>query len=142
MCAGIRLVHDPRMQQGSIRVVIADDVEALRALVRIALEEHPGIEVVGEASDGHEAVAAARELVPDVMLLDVSMPGYDGFEALIDIRELAPDVAVVMLSGFAAKRLAPQALELGAHSYLEKGVSFEAIAAAVRAAAGAGARLA
>jgi DNA-binding NarL/FixJ family response regulator len=139
--AGIRVVDDAQMQQGPIRVVIADDVEALRALVRIALEEYPDIKVAGEASDGHEAVAAARDLAPDVMLLDVSMPGYDGLEALIDIRELAPCVEVVMLSGFAATRLAPQALELGAHSYLEKGVSFDEIAAAVRAAAAAQPRL-
>jgi len=118
-----------------IRVVIADDVEALRALVRIALEEHADIAIVGEVSDGLSAVEAARDLTPDVMLLDVSMPGYDGLEALIDIRAQSPTVSVVMLSGFAASRLAPQAVELGAHSYLEKGASFEEIVGAVRSAA-------
>jgi DNA-binding NarL/FixJ family response regulator len=123
------------MPEHGIQVVVADDVEALRALVRLALEEHDDIEVVGEASDGRAAVAAAAELHPDVLLLDVSMPGYDGLEALIDVRRQAPEVAVVMLSGFAAARLAPQAIELGAHSYLEKGATFEEIAAAVRAAA-------
>jgi DNA-binding NarL/FixJ family response regulator len=119
----------------SIKVVIADDVEALRALIRIALEEFPDIVVVGEASNGHEAVALAQTLEPHVVLLDVSMPGYDGLEALIDIRKATPDVAVVMLSGFAASRLAPQALELGAEAYLEKGASFDEIVSAVRAAA-------
>jgi DNA-binding NarL/FixJ family response regulator len=125
------------MPEHGIQVVVADDVEALRALVRLALEEHDDIEVVGEASDGRAAVAAAAALRPDVLLLDVSMPGYDGLEALIDVRRQAPGVAVVMLSGFAAARLAPQAIELGAHSYLEKGASFPEIADAVRAAAGA-----
>ena len=123
------------MASSVIRVVIADDVEALRALVRIALEEHADIAIVGEVSDGLSAVEAARDLTPDVMLLDVSMPGYDGLEALIDIRAQSPTVSVVMLSGFAASRLAPQAVELGAHSYLEKGASFEEIVGAVRSAA-------
>ncbi len=116
---------------------MADDVEALRALVRIALEEHPDLQVIGEAEDGRHAVEMVRELRPHVVLLDVSMPGYDGLEALIEIRRDAPEVAVVMLSGFAASRLAPQALELGAHAYLEKGASFDEIARAVRAAAAA-----
>lgn len=125
------------MPADAIRVLVADDVEALRALVRLALEEHDDIDVVGEAADGRQAVALAAELAPDVILLDVSMPGCDGLEALIEIRRAAPAVAVVMLSGFAAARLAPQALEHGAHAYLEKGASFEEIVAAVRGAAAA-----
>ncbi len=123
------------VRANGIRVVIADDVEALRVLVRLALEEHADIAVVGEATDGREAVAIALEHRPDVILLDVSMPHYDGLEALVDIRREAPEVAVVMLSGFAAGRLGPQAVSLGAHAYLEKGAGFDEIAAAVRAAA-------
>lgn len=125
------------MTADGIRVVVADDVEALRALIRLALEEHKDIDVVGEAADGRQAVALASALAPDVILLDVSMPGCDGLEALIEIRREAPAVAVVMLSGFAAARLAAQALEHGASAYLEKGASFDEIAAAVRGAAAA-----
>lgn len=127
---------------GSLRVVIADDVEALRALVRLALEEQGDIQVVGEAADGHEAVRLTCELEPDVLLLDVSMPGYDGLEALVEVCRRVPRTSVVMLSGFAASRLAPQAKELGAHSYLEKGAPFETIVATVRTAAAQGSRCA
>ncbi len=128
------------MEPGTITVVVADDVEALRALVRIALEEQPDIVVVGEAPDGRAAVTMTRDLRPDVVLLDISMPGYDGLEALRDICQEMPDTSVVMLSGFAASRLGTQVLEAGARAYVEKGAPFDEIIAAVRSAAGSGCR--
>ena len=103
------------------RVVIADDVEDLRLLLRIALDAEGGFDVVGEAGDGAEAVAQVREHEPDLVVLDLSMPNLDGLEALSLIRAGTPGAQVVVVSGFAAERMAPAALAAGAIAYLEKG---------------------
>ena len=109
----------------SCRVFIADDVEALRLLWRTFLDEDPAIEVVGEAADGEEAVSGVRRTNPDVLLLDLSMPKLDGLEVIRALREEDSDTRVVVASGFAASRLAPVALELGAVAYFEKGGSVD-----------------
>lgn len=103
------------------RVFIADDVEALRMLWRELLAEDAGIVVVGEAADGRAALAGVRETQPDVLLLDLSMPHLDGLEVLRELRAGGARTAVVVASGFAGRRMAPAALELGAHDYFEKG---------------------
>jgi DNA-binding NarL/FixJ family response regulator len=115
----------------SIRVYLCDDVPEFRSLMRFALEDDQDIEVVGEAADGHGAVSGVRETLPDVVLLDLSMPGYDGLQAIPRLREVAPDTSIVVLSGFTAARMAPQVLAAGAHSYIEKGESFAGIRRAV-----------
>ncbi|HEX2017241.1 MAG TPA: response regulator transcription factor [Solirubrobacteraceae bacterium] len=120
---------------GSIRVLLCDDVPEFRALLRLALEDDPGLVVVGETGDGRACVDCVLAQRPDVLLLDLSMPDFDGLEALPQIRAQAPDTAVVVLSGFSASRMAEQVLAAGAAGYLEKGTSFEGIRAAVRAAA-------
>jgi PAS domain S-box-containing protein len=97
-------------------VVIADDSEEIRVLVRMLLELAGG----GYAADGHEAVAAADTLHPDLVLLDQSMPNLDGLTAIPRIREVSPGSAVVMLSGFSAARLSATALEQGATAYITK----------------------
>src|SRR4051794_5145920 len=89
-----------------IRVLLCDDVKAFRSLVRYALEDEEGIEVVGEAADGDEGIRQATELQPDVVLLDLSMPRCDGLEAIPEIARNAPDARIVALSGFAAQRMA------------------------------------
>jgi DNA-binding NarL/FixJ family response regulator len=116
------------------RVFIADDVEAIRALWREFLEEDPGIEVVGEAPDGESAVGGVLATLPDVLLLDLSMPRVDGLEVIRTLQRDMPDVRIVVASGFTAARLAPLALELGATAYLEKGITAEALREAVLAA--------
>jgi signal transduction histidine kinase/ActR/RegA family two-component response regulator len=103
-------------------VVLADDVAALRKLVRLALEAGGHFQVVAEAATGHEAIAKAREVQPDLVLLDLSMPELDGLEALPRVLEAAPRTHVVVLSGFNHVRMAPIALRLGASAYLEKGM--------------------
>lgn len=103
------------------RVFIADDVEALRALWRQFLTEDAGVEVVGEAADGEQAIAGVRDSVPDVLVLDLSMPRMDGLEVIRVLRAELPEVAIVVASGFAAGRLAALALDLGAAAYFEKG---------------------
>jgi DNA-binding NarL/FixJ family response regulator len=108
-----------------IRVVIVDDVAGLRRLFRIALEESRRFEIVGEAQDGVEAIAAAEQLTPDLMLLDLSMPRMDGLEALPRILLASPSTRVVVLSGLSQERMSVRARELGAAEFIEKGVTPE-----------------
>jgi DNA-binding NarL/FixJ family response regulator len=117
-----------------IRVLVCDDVEAFRALMRYTLQEDPGIEVVGEAADGVAAIGAAERLQPDVVLLDLTMPVLDGIDAIATVLERAPGTRVVALSGWGADRMAQAALDQGAVAYLEKTDDVQAIRAAVRAA--------
>lgn len=120
-----------------ITVVLCDDVPALRALLRAVLEEHPGIEVVGEAGDGGEVVEVATRTRPDVVLLDLAMPRVDGLQATSLILAASPGTRVVGLSGFARDEVAEQLLEAGAVAYLEKGVDLDVIVATVVEAAAA-----
>jgi DNA-binding NarL/FixJ family response regulator len=118
-----------------IRVLVCDDVQAFRALMRYTLQEDPGIEVVGEAADGVAAIDAAERLQPDVVLLDLTMPILDGIDAIPTMLERSPGVRVVALSGWGADRMAERALAQGAVAYVEKTDDVQAIRAAVRAAA-------
>jgi DNA-binding NarL/FixJ family response regulator len=116
----------------AIRIFLCDDVPELRALLRYGLEEDAALQVVGEAGNARDAIAAVGELRPDVVLLDLSMPGMDGLEALPLLRAAAPDTAVIVFSGFASERMREPALALGAARYLEKGEPFDVVRAAVR----------
>jgi DNA-binding NarL/FixJ family response regulator len=120
----------------AIRVLVCDDVEAFRALMRYTLEEDVGIEVVGEAADGMAAIDAAERLQPDVVLLDLTMPVLDGIDAIPAVLRSAPGTRVVALSGWGADRMAGAAMAQGAVAYVEKTDDVQAIRAAVRAAAG------
>jgi DNA-binding NarL/FixJ family response regulator len=102
------------------RVVLVDDTEDLRQLMRIALTR-AGWEVVGEAGDGAAAIAVAAAQVPDLVVLDLAMPGMDGLEALPHIRTACPDATIVVMSGFDAGPATEQALATGADGYLQKG---------------------
>ena len=103
-----------------LRVLIADDhrlfAEALEAI--LATDER--IEVVGQASDGSEAVELARTLDPDVVLMDVSMPVLDGFEATREIRSAGEDVRVIMLTGSNSRADVDRSREAGASGYVTK----------------------
>jgi DNA-binding NarL/FixJ family response regulator len=103
------------------RVVIADDVSELRRLLARTLDAHDDFEIVGQAADGHEAIARCRDLHPDILILDINMPVMSGFEALPDLRDVLPKGLIVVFSGFDANRAEPRALELGADAYVEKG---------------------
>ena len=119
----------------TIRVLVCDDSDAFRALLRYTLQEDPGIEVVGEAADGMAAIEAAERLQPDVVLLDLTMPILDGMDAIPAVLERAPSAQVVALSGWGADRVEQAALDQGAIAYVEKSDDVEALRAAVRAAA-------
>ena len=109
------------------RVLLADDHELVRRLLRRAIGAHPGLEIVGEAADGSEAVVLARQLAPDVVVLDLSMPHLSGFEVAEVLRQDLPGCAILVFSDLEAER---EALEAGADRYLEKGAGFEAAAQA------------
>lgn len=112
-------------------MLIADDQTLIRTGFRLILNAR-GIDVVGEAADGVEAVAAARELLPDVVLMDIRMPNMDGLEATRRILAQAPDCRVLMLTTFDLDRYVYAALALGASGFLLKDVTPEHLAAAVR----------
>ena len=118
----------------TVRLMLADDHRMLREGLRRSLSEY-GFDVIGEASDGEEAVRLAGDLRPDVILMDVTMPDVDGVEATRRIRRLYPDIQVVMLTMHADQSVISEALRAGASGYLVKDCSIEEIAAAIRMAA-------
>lgn len=103
-----------------IRVLVVDDVADLRELVRIRLELESGFAVVGEASNGAEAIELAAQTQPDLILLDLAMPIMDGLQALPELRRTAPNAQIAVLSGFEEATMAQTALEAGADVYLDK----------------------
>ena len=107
----------------AIRVLVVDDVEDLRALFRMLLENDGRFEVVGEAGDGEEGVAQARALRPDVIVLDVAMPRMDGIRAIPLIHQASPGVRILVVSGFETERIADQAIDACATAFLSKGVA-------------------
>lgn len=115
-----------------IRVLLCDDAEPFRALVRYSLEDEEDIEVVGEAAEGNEGVRQAAALQPDVILLDLSMPDCDGLQALPVMAETCPRARIIVFSGFTATRMGEMVTARGAAAYLEKGVELTEVAATIR----------
>ncbi|MCM1975665.1 MULTISPECIES: response regulator transcription factor [unclassified Streptomyces] len=113
------------------RVLVVDDQTLIRTGFRLILTAR-GIEVVGEAADGAEAVSAARELRPDVILMDIRMPTMDGLEATRRILQHLPDCRVLMLTTFDLDHYVYTALSMGASGFLLKDVTPEHLASAVR----------
>jgi two-component system, NarL family, nitrate/nitrite response regulator NarL len=103
-----------------LRVVIADDHRLFAEALEAILTTDDRIEVVGQASDGAQAVELARKLDPDVVLMDVSMPVLDGFEATREIREESGDVRVLMLTGSNSRADVDRSREAGAAGYVTK----------------------
>ena len=118
-----------------VRVLLADDHRMLREGLRRAMEEQD-LAVVGEAADGAQALELARQLRPDVVLMDVSMPALDGVEVTRAIRRELPDTQVVMLTMHADSEVVARAIQAGAVGYLVKDCSTEEVVQAVRMAAG------
>lgn len=115
------------------RVLIVDDNALVRRVLREQAAARGLLDVVAEAADAETAVRLAAELVPDVVVLDLSMPGTDGFATIGAIRAAAPGTQVVVMSGFAAAEAEERVLAAGAVAYLEKGLRLDFSAAVLAA---------
>ncbi|MFE6288301.1 response regulator [Streptomyces sp. NPDC057877] len=115
-----------------IKVLLVDDHQVVRRGLRTFLEVQDDIEVVGEAADGSEGVDLAEQLRPDVVLMDIKMPGMDGVEALRKLRELDNTARVLIVTSFTEQRTVVPALRAGAAGYVYKDVDPDALAGAIR----------
>jgi NarL family two-component system response regulator YdfI len=118
-----------------IKLLVADDHLIIRQGLRLILETEPDFELVGEASDGAEALRLCAELCPDVVLMDLRMPGMDGLTAIEKLRVAQPGIAVVILTTFNEDDLLLRGLRAGAHGYLLKDTGRAALFDSIRAAA-------
>jgi len=118
-----------------IRVLLADDHTLVRAGIRSLLENMEGIEVIAEASDGRDALRLVRAHRPDVVLMDIAMPGLNGLEAAARIAKKFPNVRVVILSMHVNEEYVLQALRAGAAGYMVKGADAAELEIAIRAVA-------
>jgi len=115
-----------------IRLLIVDDQERVRRDLRTALQLMPGLEVIGEAADGFEAVRQAEALGPDVVLMDLKMPGMDGFEATRQIKARRLACSVVALTIYGDDSAREQAVRVGVDAFVEKGTPIQALAETIR----------
>ncbi|MEW6182082.1 MAG: response regulator transcription factor [Bacillota bacterium] len=115
------------------RIVIADDHKIVRDGLKVLLSRVPGFEVVAEAEDGQAAVRLARELAPDVVVMDIGMSGLNGIEATRQVVAESPSIKVVALSMHCDSRFVTGMLKAGAVGYLPKDCAFEELSAAIRA---------
>jgi DNA-binding NarL/FixJ family response regulator len=118
-----------------MRVLIVDDLAAVREALRLLLNDEPGVEVIGEARDGEEAVQLVEALRPDLVLMDIEMPRLGGLAAMRLIRRQPNPPRLVAMSIYGASdSLRANALEAGALSYVEKGATLAEVVGALRAA--------
>lgn len=122
-----------------IRVMLVDDQQLIRQGIRILLDIEPDIEVVGEASDGLEALDMAEHIRPDVVLMDIRMPGMDGVASTRELSARYPSMAVIILTTFDDDEYIFEGLKAGARGYLLKDISSDEMAGAVRVVAAGGA---
>lgn len=118
-----------------IAVLLVDDHRVVRQGLRAFLESEGDIEVVGEAADGAEAVHKAQEFLPDIVLMDLVMPGMDGITAIRHIRETTPSCKVIVLTSFSDNEKVFPAIKAGAAGYLLKDIPAEELGNAIRAVA-------
>jgi DNA-binding NarL/FixJ family response regulator len=122
-----------------IRILLVDDQRLMREGLRILLELEPDLKVVGEAANGLDALESYAELLPNVVLMDVRMPGLDGVEATWRLRERWPEARIIILTTFDDDEYVFEGLRAGARGYLLKDVSGHDLAEAVRTVAAGGA---
>ena len=116
----------------SIKIILADDHNIMRQALRVLLENEPDIEVVGETVDGQAALGLARETKPDVVIMDIAMPGLNGVEATRKIIAKVPGTKVIALSAHSDRRFVSRMFKAGASGYLLKDCLFEELAVAIR----------
>jgi DNA-binding NarL/FixJ family response regulator len=115
-----------------IRLLVADDHALLRQALRVLLESQPGLEVAGEATNGRDAVEAAERLLPDVVLMDMVMPGLNGIDATRQITKRAPGTRVLILTAYLEDERLLQALRAGASGYVVKNSDLEELVLAIQ----------
>jgi len=120
------------MNTTSIKIILADDHRLMREGLRSLLEKQPGMETLAEADNGRSAVKLARELKPDVVVMDVSMPDLNGIEATRQVKKESPAVKVLGLSMHADKHFITEMLKAGASGYLLKHCAFDELGHAIR----------
>jgi DNA-binding NarL/FixJ family response regulator len=128
-------MRDERDEVGMIRLVLVDDQPGVRQGLRMLLTLEPDMTVVGEASNGREALTLAQQLAPDVVLMDVEMPEMDGIEAAAMMRASTPQSAVVMLSIHDDVSTRARTHAAGATAFVNKSGAIEALVATIRQAA-------
>jgi DNA-binding NarL/FixJ family response regulator len=116
----------------AVKILLADDHQILRQGLRTLLEKEEGIQVVAEAQDGRTAVRLAKELAPDMVIMDIGMPDLNGIEATRQIAAEAPGVKILGLSMFADRRFVVNMLKAGARGYLLKDCAFDELGRAIR----------
>ena len=119
-------------ESNSIRVMLVDDHAVVRSGLSAFLSTFPDLELVGEAGNGDEAIACCEWLRPDVILMDLMMPGTDGVTAMKVIHQKYPKVRMIALTSFQENALVERALKAGANGYLMKNVSANELATAIR----------
>jgi DNA-binding NarL/FixJ family response regulator len=120
----------------SIRILLVDDHTIIRQGLRSLLEKEPDMEVVGEAGDGRKTLQLVRQLVPDIVVMDITMPNLNGIDATHEIVSKFPEVKVIALSIHSNKRFVAGMLKAGASGYILKECLFDELVQAVRAVAG------
>ena len=121
------------MNEPTIRVLVADDHAIVRTGIRHVLETEPGFSVIGEASNGTQALALALELRPDVAVLDISMPGVSGLQTAAELRRRLPDTRILVLSMHDNTEYVLESLRAGVHGYLLKDSAAAELGGAIRA---------
>ena len=117
------VVQQPRIRDGSVsplRVLLVEDYQPFLQLVSSTLSEKPGIQIVGESSDGLEAVRKAEDLQPDLIALDIGLPSLNGIEAARLIRKVSPSSKILFLSTESSDEVKQEALSVGACGYIQK----------------------
>jgi two-component system response regulator NreC len=117
----------------NIKILVADDHKIVRDGLRTLIEKENGMEVIAEAEDGRSALRQAKKLLPDIVIMDITMPDLNGIDATRAIFDEAPGVKVIALSMHSDRRFVSGMLEAGASAYLLKDSAFEELATAIRA---------
>ncbi len=120
------------MVSRKIRVIIADDSPFTRGRMLAMLSEIPEVEVIGQAKDGEQAIAASQALNPDVAILDVRMPGKSGIEVLQQLKKDKPELVVMMLTNYPYPQYRNKCLDLGASFFFNKSTDFNKVIAVLR----------